>query len=139
MLNFSIFTNFLFCSFNRNLIFTLSEYDFKNKFKPIHVSQSQYSNTVFSALTHQMDRFREPPTYGAMCDMLWSDPTEDFGQERNNTLFSQNSVRGCSFFYSYAAVCNFLQSNNLLCLIRAHEAQDAGQDVHQISNRFSVS
>ncbi|VDO00459.1 unnamed protein product [Rodentolepis nana] len=73
-----------------------------------------------------MDRFREPPTHGAMCDILWSDPTEDFGQERSNNHFSQNTVRGCSFFYSYSAVCSFLQANNLLCLIRAHEAQDAG-------------
>lgn len=27
---------------------------------------------------------------------------------------------------SYAATCEFLQNNNLLSLIRAHEAQDAG-------------
>lgn len=30
------------------------------------------------------------------------------------------------FIYSYAACCNFLQDNNLLSIIRAHEAQDAG-------------
>jgi len=29
---------------------------------------------------------------------------------------------GCS----YAACCDFLQQNNLLSIIRAHEAQDAG-------------
>ena len=29
-------------------------------------------------------------------------------------------------FYSYNAVCEFLQNNSLLSLIRAHEAQDAG-------------
>lgn len=29
-------------------------------------------------------------------------------------------------FSSYPAVCEFLQSNNLLSIIRAHEAQDAG-------------
>ncbi|KAM7534411.1 hypothetical protein Aperf_G00000112067 [Anoplocephala perfoliata] len=79
----------------------------------------------------KMDRFREPPTHGPLCDILWSDPTEDFGQERNNSHFSQNSVRGCSFFYSYAAVCAFLQANNLLCLIRAHEAQDAGYRMYR--------
>ncbi len=28
--------------------------------------------------------------------------------------------------FSYPAVCEFLQSNNLLSIIRAHEAQDAG-------------
>uniref|UniRef100_A0A0X3NTL5 Serine/threonine-protein phosphatase n=1 Tax=Schistocephalus solidus TaxID=70667 RepID=A0A0X3NTL5_SCHSO len=79
----------------------------------------------------KMDRFREPPTQGAMCDLLWSDPTEDFGQERGNSLYSPNSVRGCSYVYSYTAVCQFLQTNNLLCLIRAHEAQDAGYKMYR--------
>lgn len=31
-----------------------------------------------------------------------------------------------SLFHSYPAVCDFLQHNNLLSIIRAHEAQDAG-------------
>lgn len=30
------------------------------------------------------------------------------------------------FIYSYQATCDFLQKNNLLSIIRAHEAQDAG-------------
>lgn len=29
-------------------------------------------------------------------------------------------------YHSYAACCDFLQHNNLLSIIRAHEAQDAG-------------
>lgn len=32
----------------------------------------------------------------------------------------------CLFSSSYPAVCEFLQTNNLLSIIRAHEAQDAG-------------
>jgi len=32
----------------------------------------------------------------------------------------------CFFFSSYPAVCEFLQNNSLLSVIRAHEAQDAG-------------
>lgn len=28
--------------------------------------------------------------------------------------------------FSYQATCEFLQNNNLLSIIRAHEAQDAG-------------
>jgi hypothetical protein len=32
----------------------------------------------------------------------------------------------CIIFSSYAACCDFLQNNNLLSIIRAHEAQDAG-------------
>lgn len=74
----------------------------------------------------QLDRFKEPPAFGPMCDLLWSDPLEDFGNEKNAEHFSHNSVRGCSYFYSYAACCDFLQNNNLLSIIRAHEAQDAG-------------
>ena len=37
-----------------------------------------------------------------MCDLLWSDPLEDFGNERNAEHFTHNSVRGCSYFYRYS-------------------------------------
>lgn len=50
---------------------------------------------------------------------------ENFGPDEH-TLFEFNDVRGCSYFYSYNAVCNFLDSNDLLSVIRAHEAQDQG-------------
>ncbi|KHJ41900.1 Serine/threonine-protein phosphatase 2B catalytic subunit alpha isoform family protein [Trichuris suis] len=81
----------------------------------------------------KLDRFREPPAFGPMCDLLWSDPLEDFGNERNTDQFCHNSVRGCSYFYSYAACCDFLQHNNLLSIIRAHEAQDAGYRMYKKS------
>ncbi|KTG40074.1 hypothetical protein cypCar_00044389, partial [Cyprinus carpio] len=81
----------------------------------------------------QLDRFKEPPAFGPMCDLLWSDPLEDFGNEKNQDYFSHNSVRGCSYFYSYPAVCEFLQTNNLLSVIRAHEAQDAGYRMYRKS------
>ncbi|CAG2176656.1 unnamed protein product, partial [Oppiella nova] len=47
--------------------------------------------------------------------------------------FTHNSVRGCSYFYSYGACCEFLQQNNLLSIIRAHEAQDAGYRMYRKS------
>lgn len=79
----------------------------------------------------KLDRFKEPPAYGPMCDLLWADPIEEFGNEANNDHFTHNSVRGCSFFFSFHACCEFLQRNNLLSIIRAHEAQDAGYRMYK--------
>ncbi|KAI1107991.1 serine/threonine-protein phosphatase 2B catalytic subunit [Nemania sp. NC0429] len=79
----------------------------------------------------KIDRFREPPTQGLMCDILWADPLEDFGQEKSDEFFMHNHVRGCSYFFSYHAACNFLEKNNLLSIIRAHEAQDAGYRMYR--------
>lgn len=66
-----------------------------------------------------------------MCDMLWADPLEDFGQEKGGDFFLHNHVRGCSYFFSYPAACAFLEKNNLLSVIRAHEAQDAGYRMYR--------
>jgi len=60
-----------------------------------------YCYTTFSLYFVQLDRFKEPPAFGPMCDLLWSDPLEDFGSEKNAEHFSHNSVRGCSYFYRY--------------------------------------
>ncbi|KAF2864566.1 Metallo-dependent phosphatase [Piedraia hortae CBS 480.64] len=78
-----------------------------------------------------LDRNREPPTHGLMCDLLWADPLEDFGQEKTQEHFTHNHVRGCSYFFSYHAACTFLEKNNLLSIIRAHEAQDAGYRMYR--------
>ncbi|KAF2977046.1 hypothetical protein EK904_006663, partial [Melospiza melodia maxima] len=78
-------------------------------------------------------RFKEPPAFGPMCDLLWSDPSEDYGNEKTLEHFAHNTVRGCSYFYSYPAVCEFLQNNSLLSVIRAHEAQDAGYRMYRKS------
>lgn len=66
-----------------------------------------------------------------MCDILWADPLEEFGQEKTQEFFLHNHVRGCSYFFSYPAACAFLEKNNLLSVIRAHEAQDAGYRMYR--------
>jgi serine/threonine-protein phosphatase 2B catalytic subunit len=71
-----------------------------------------------------INRFREPPPNGPMCDILWADPAEDYAND--DIEFKFNSVRGCSYSYGYRAVSNFLERNSILTLIRAHEAQDEG-------------
>ncbi|XP_009999080.1 PREDICTED: serine/threonine-protein phosphatase 2B catalytic subunit beta isoform isoform X7 [Chaetura pelagica] len=101
------------------------------QFLCVHGGLSPEINTLDDI--RRLDRFKEPPAFGPMCDLLWSDPSEDFGNENSQEHFSHNTVRGCSYFYSYPAVCEFLQNNNLLSIIRAHEAQDAGYRMYRKS------
>jgi len=98
-----------------------------NQFLCVHggISPQVHSIDDISAI----DRFCEPPQSGPMCDLLWADPMEDFTPETPE-LFAPNDVRGCSFLFSYRAVCQFLDRNGLLSIIRAHEAQDQGYRMH---------
>jgi len=82
----------------------------------------------------KIDRFVEPPPNGPLCDLLWADPMEEFTPDTTQ-LFEFNSVRGCSYNYSFNAVCQFLEKNKLLSVIRAHEAQDAGYRMHRKNDK----
>lgn len=66
-------------------------------------------STKLDSLSIQIDRFREPPTHGLMCDILWSDPIEDFGQEKTQDSFVHNHVRGCSYFFTCAKIHPFCE------------------------------
>lgn len=79
----------------------------------------------------RLDRFREPPTKGLMCDLLWADPIEDYDDNNMDQAFVRNAVRGCSFAFTYKASCQFLERTGLLSIIRAHEAQDAGYRMYK--------
>lgn len=100
------------------------------QFLCVHGGLSPDINTIDDI--RQLNRFQEPPASGALCDLIWSDPGEDFGKEPQGTEdFIPNQTRGCGYFYSYNAVCKFLQENNLLSMIRAHEAQDQGYKMYR--------
>ncbi|QEL62240.1 serine/threonine-protein phosphatase 2B catalytic subunit [Candidozyma auris] len=79
----------------------------------------------------RLDRFREPPTRGLMCDLLWADPIEDYDEDNIDQSFMRNTVRGCSYAFTYKASCQFLERTGLLSIIRAHEAQDAGYRMYK--------
>lgn len=79
----------------------------------------------------RLDRFREPPTRGLMCDLLWADPIEDYDDDNMDQTFVRNTVRGCSYAFTYKALCQFLERTGLLSIIRAHEAQDAGYRMYK--------
>ncbi|KAF9653553.1 Metallo-dependent phosphatase [Thelephora ganbajun] len=85
----------------------------------------------------KLDRFHEPGSHGLLVDLLWADPVPTYGHEQEDgkippgTMYIHNSARGCSFYYTYEAVCAFLVRNNLLGVFRGHEAQDAGYTMHR--------
>ena len=82
------------------------------------------------------DRFQEPPDEGIMSDLLWSDPIDNcfddpdlhpnWRANRDVIDFVENEQRGNSFFFGRKALDKFLQKNNCIALIRAHECYDDG-------------
>jgi len=70
-----------------------------------------------------------------MCDLLWSDPIDTYDKARevspSDELFRPNLPRGCSYSFTYAAVCKFLDENNLLSVFRAHEVQYNGYRMYK--------
>jgi serine/threonine-protein phosphatase 2B catalytic subunit len=79
-----------------------------------------------------INRFREPPPSGAMTDLLWSDPMDEEEEEASpDAMYLHNDLRGCSYVFSFKAACQFLKNNNLLSVIRAHEAQDEGYRLYK--------
>lgn len=104
------------------------------KFFCVHGGISPELNTVSDI--DRINRFQEPGSYGLLCDLLWADPVPNFGHETEPSqhpspvppgqMWGHNTTRGCSYYFTYEAVIKFLERNELLGVIRGHEAQDAG-------------
>jgi diadenosine tetraphosphatase ApaH/serine/threonine PP2A family protein phosphatase len=91
-----------------------------------------------------LDRFVEPESNAGLLDVLWSDPLHDSNvlpmdydeeaeMEYHKFLeidWRPNPTRGCSYCFGYAAIVAFLQNNNFVCLLRAHEVQENGFHEH---------
>jgi len=104
---------------------------FNKQFFCVHGGISPHIDRISDI--NNINRFTEPPTSGLMCDLLWADPSEDFTIDSEK--YVSNSVRGCSFSFSYSAVLEFLDRNKLLSVIRAHEAQDTGYKMHRKNDK----
>ncbi|KAF0712929.1 hypothetical protein AaE_011916, partial [Aphanomyces astaci] len=56
----------------------------------------------------------------------------------DNVFQCQLLVRGCSYYYSCSAVYDFLTTNHLMCMVRAHELQDEGYLFHFSSPAYAA-
>ncbi|KAH3900003.1 probable Serine/threonine-protein phosphatase 2B catalytic subunit A1 [Saccharomycodes ludwigii] len=87
----------------------------------------------YNDVNTKIHRFREIPSRGLMCDLLWADPIETYDEDEDldGEIFVPNTLRGCSFAFTYKASCQFLERTELLSIIRAHEAQDQGYRMYK--------
>lgn len=105
-----------------------------NRFLCVHGGLSPEVKRI--ADINAIHRFREPPSSGPMCDFLWADPLDEKEEDpAASQLFVPNTTRGCSYVYSNAAACSFLQENNLITVIRGHEAQDEGYHLYKKTSK----
>jgi serine/threonine-protein phosphatase 5 len=65
-----------------------------------------------------IDRHRQPPDEGLMCELLWSDPSPFPGRTPNK--------RGVGVAFGPDVTHNFLQYNNLQLVVRSHEVKEEG-------------
>eukprot|EP01129_Flabellula_baltica_P006739 TRINITY_DN2559_c0_g2_i2.p1 TRINITY_DN2559_c0_g2~~TRINITY_DN2559_c0_g2_i2.p1 ORF type:complete len:678 (+),score=162.52 TRINITY_DN2559_c0_g2_i2:46-2079(+) len=72
---------------------------------------------------NSINRFQEP-LKGPLVDILWADPNS----ENPERAYVVNVQRGCSFFYGFLPVLEFLEKNNFLSIIRAHQVKDEGYE-----------
>ena len=76
-----------------------------------------------------INRFIEPPLFGFLCDLLWSDPMDD--KEARKMKFSKNTQRECSVKFGLDPVKQVLKDNNFISIIRAHQVQPDGYKMHR--------
>jgi serine/threonine-protein phosphatase 5 len=68
-----------------------------------------------------VDRNRQPPEEGIMCELLWSDPQPMYGRSP--------SKRGVGCQFGPDVTRRFLEFNKLEYIIRSHEVKDDGYEV----------
>ncbi|ESO10146.1 hypothetical protein HELRODRAFT_156394 [Helobdella robusta] len=69
----------------------------------------------------KIERNRQPPESGLMCELLWSDPQPQNGRSP--------SKRGVGIQFGPDVTKKFLEKNNLKYIIRSHEVKQAGYEV----------
>ena len=97
-----------------------------DKFLAVHGGISPSLSDI--AELNKLNRFAESPKDGAMCDLIWADPC-DKDDVALTLEWQENKTRGCSFVFGAKATTPFLKNNNLLTIVRGHEAQLEGYKI----------
>ena len=78
---------------------------------------------------NKVDRFKEVPLDGMMCDLLWADPMKDDQAIRGK--FVPNKDRDCSYYFGKKPTKQLLEKNQLQSIIRGHQVQIEGFKMHK--------
>ncbi|XP_062610929.1 serine/threonine-protein phosphatase 5-like, partial [Saccostrea cucullata] len=91
-----------------------------NKILVMHGGLFKDDNVTLDDL-RKIDRNRQPPESGLMCELLWSDPQPMSGRAE--------SKRGVGTMFGPDVTRKFLERNNLEYVIRSHEVKPEGYEV----------
>ncbi|VDI09845.1 serine/threonine-protein phosphatase 5 [Mytilus galloprovincialis] len=91
-----------------------------NKILLMHGGLFRDENVTLDDL-RKVDRNRQPPETGAMCELLWSDPQMMCG--------TSDSKRGVGTMFGPDVTKKFLQKNKLDYIVRSHEVKQEGYEV----------
>jgi len=80
----------------------------------------------------KINRNREPPEKGPMCELLWSDPLP--GQQTGR----QPSKRGVGVGFGVDVTKSFLERNNLDVVVRSHEVRAEGYSVEHEGKLITI-
>lgn len=78
----------------------------------------------------KVDRIREPPDTGLMCEMLWSDPCKENGRHP--------SKRGIALGFGPDVIQNFCDFNDIELVIRSHEVKQEGYEIEKNGKLVTV-
>lgn len=89
----------------------------ENQLFCLHGGLSPKLNTL--DMVRQLDRVQEVPHDGPMCDLLWSDPDDEVDGWGS-------SPRGAGFIFGKSVSQEFIHTNKLKMIVRAHQLVNEG-------------